>query len=80
MPEERKRKQGKKNRKFGRNRFGDVRCGPANRRYVDQHHRFNNKLRRVQRYNGEAAARAYQAAYITKEHVTKSLVKVKKSK
>jgi len=80
MPEERKRKQGKKNRKKGRNRITEARCGPACRRYIAEHRRFKNKLRRVQRYNGEAAARAYQAAWITKEHVTKSLVKVKGSK
>ena len=77
MPEERKHKQGKKNRKNGRNRFGEDRCGPANRRYVQSNRRFYNKLRRVERCNGEAAARVYQARWITAQHTTKSLVKVK---
>jgi len=80
MPEDRKHKQGKKNRKKGRNRITEARCGPAARRYITEHHRFKNKLRRVQRYNGEAAARAYQAAHINDEHVRKSLVKVKGTK
>jgi hypothetical protein len=77
MPEERKRKQGKKNRKFGRNRYGDPKCGPANRRYVDQNHRFRNKLANVQRCNGEDAARSYQAKHAGQKYEGKSLAKVK---
>lgn len=67
----------KKASKVGRNRYGDTKCGPAPKRYVDQNRRFKNKLRKVEKNNGEAAAKAYQATYAGVRRETKSLVKRK---
>lgn len=73
-----RRNKSKKNRKLGRNRFGDPKCGPAAARYVQGNHRFYNKLRRVAKYNGNEASLIYSANY--KAHETKSLAKVKGKK
>jgi hypothetical protein len=78
MAEGKQPSRGKKNRKFGRNRFGDIKCGPANKRYVEKNHRFHNKLRNVERCNGEDAARSYRAKFGDVKYAGKSLVKVKK--
>ncbi len=56
-------KGGKKNRKWNRNRYGNFRCGPACTKYIDRNVRFENKLRRVLKYNGVAAADAYDVRY-----------------
>lgn len=47
-------KQGKKNRKYGR-----WYRKPKNLRYVNESHRFKNKLKRIRRSNGEKAAEEY---------------------
>lgn len=54
---------GKKNRKWGRNRYDSHRCGPAARKYMDKNVRFENKLRRVLKHNGPSAAQSYDAKY-----------------
>jgi hypothetical protein len=75
---ERKRRGGKKNHKHGRNRYGDPKCGPAARRYIDLNRRFANKLRRVEKHNGKDAARSYLDTYGGRRHETRSLVRRKK--
>lgn len=77
MPEGKRQNKSKKGRKNGRNRYGDPKCGPANRRYIDQNHRFKNKLRNVEKNNGEIAAKAYQMKYAGLRRETKALVKRK---
>jgi hypothetical protein len=70
----------KKGRKIGRNRVGDPRCGPAAQRYLLRNRRFENKLHRVTRCNGEAAAERYRRAYAGVVHETRRLVRIKGGK
>jgi hypothetical protein len=69
--------KGKKNRKHGRNRDGEHKCGPAPRKYLARNTRYHNKLRRVLKYNGVKAAEEYEHKYGGQVHKSKSLVKVK---
>ena len=59
-------KGGKKNRKHNRNRFGNYRCGPAATKYINKNVRFENKLKRVRKYNGLDAALSYDHKYRTR--------------
>lgn len=50
-------------KKYGRNK---VKC----QRYRDRGRRFRNKLRRILRSNGEAAARLYELAHLRGERAS----------
>jgi hypothetical protein len=69
----------KKGRKYGRKRAGDSKCGPAKNRYDNEGRRFRNKLRRVIRCNGAAAADAYRQKYGSKVHAGKKLKRERQS-